>query len=148
MVNKKVVALLRHGINPIICVGETKEERESGRRDAVVIGQVRAALGGVRPVGTQRIIIAYEPRWVIGTGQAVAPEDAASVHLLIRETLSESLPRDVVDQQCAVVYGGSVDAKNLKSFLSVDVIHGALIGGAALKPKDFVAMAEIAADME
>jgi triosephosphate isomerase len=67
-------------------------------RDAVVIGQVRAALKDLRPVGSQRIIVAYEPRWVIGTGQAVSPEDAASMHFLIQETLSELFPRDIVEQ--------------------------------------------------
>jgi triosephosphate isomerase len=147
MIQKKVAALLRHDINPIICVGETREEREAGKRDAVVIGQVRAALKDIRPVGTQRVIIAYEPRWVIGTGQAVAPDDAASMHHLIKETLSELYPSDVVDRQCSIVYGGSVDASNVKGLLSIDVIHGALIGGASLKPKDFVAIAEAAADL-
>jgi triosephosphate isomerase len=147
MVRRKVEALLRHDLRPVICVGETREEREAGKRDAVVIGQVRAALQGLRPVGSQRIIVAYEPRWVIGTGKAVSPEDAASMHYLIQETLSDLFPRDVVEHQCGVIYGGSVDASNIRNFLAVEVIDGALIGGAALKAKDFVAMAEAAADV-
>lgn len=145
MVNKKAAALLRNGINPVICVGETLDERQSGKRDAVVIGQVRAALAGLRPVGAQRVIVAYEPRWVIGTGKAVTPEDAAEMHVLVRETLIELLGPDVVERQCAVIYGGAVDSKNIGSFLAVDVIGGVLVGGASLKPQEFAAMAEIAA---
>ena len=147
MVNKKVLGLLHNGITPVICVGETMEERRAGKRDAVVIGQVRGALANVKPVGTQKIIIAYEPRWVIGTGQAVSPDDAAEMHHLILSTLSELFPAEVVDRQCAVIYGGAVDAKNLAGFLAVRVIHGVLVGGASLKPQEFVAMAEIIADV-
>jgi triosephosphate isomerase len=146
MINRKTLALLRHGITPIVCVGETLDERRAGKRDAVVIAQVRAALAGVKPVGTQKLIVAYEPRWVIGTGQAVAPTDAAEMHHLILGTLQEILPVDVVERQCAVIYGGAVDAKNIAGFLAVDVIRGALVGGASLKPQEFAAMAEIAAD--
>lgn len=147
MVNKKTVALLRNGITPIVCVGETKDEREAGKRDAVVIGQVRAALEGVTIVGTQRVIVAYEPRWVIGTGQAVSPQDAAELHHLIRETLFELFGQDAAQRQCAVIYGGAVDAKNLAGFLAIDVIDGVLVGGASLKPQEFAAMAQIAADV-
>ncbi|MEA3249087.1 MAG: triose-phosphate isomerase [Patescibacteria group bacterium] len=147
MVHKKAEALLRHDINPIICVGETKEERDAGKRDAVVIGQVRAALEGLRPVGNQDIVVAYEPVWVIGTGQAVEPNDAAEVHQLIRETLLEMLPADIVEQQCFVIYGGSIDSKNLAGFLEVPIIEGALIGGASLRADEFVRMTEIVLDM-
>lgn len=147
MVNKKVVALLKHDINPIVCVGETKEERQAGKRDSVVISQVRAALEGTRPVGRQHVIIAYEPRWVIGTGQAVAPDDAASMHYLIQETLQELYPSGVVEAQFAVIYGGSVDPSNIRGLLSIDAIHGVLVGGVSLKAKEFIALAEAAADM-
>jgi triosephosphate isomerase len=146
MVNKKAAALLRHGLNPIICVGETREEREAGQRDAVVVGQVKAALEGLRPVGNQRIIIAYEPVWVIGTGQAVEPTEAASMHRLILETLDQMYPTDLVQQQFNVVYGGSVKSDNLAGFLDIDEIHGGLVGGASLKAPEFVRLAEIAVD--
>lgn len=145
MVNKKVLALLRHDITPIVCVGETFEERNAGKRDAVVIAQVRAALANASPVGNQRIIVAYEPRWVIGTGKAVAPQDAAEMHLLIRGALEEILAAEA-RERCSVIYGGAVDAKNLAGFLAMDVIQGALVGGASLKPQEFATMAEIAAD--
>lgn len=147
MVNKKMSALLRNGITPVICVGETMDERRAGKRDATVIGQVRAALTGVKPVGNQRIIVAYEPRWVIGSGQAVAPEDAAAVHHLILQALHEQFPADFVNQQCAVIYGGSVDAANVGSFVGQEVIHGVLVGGASLKAPEFVAIARAAADV-
>lgn len=146
MVNKKAMACLRHGITPIVCVGETMDERRAGKRDAVVIAQVRSALAGVKPVGTQKIIVAYEPRWVIGSGQAVSPEDAAEMHLLILEALQELMPADVVERQCAIIYGGAVDSKNFASFLAMEVIRGALVGGASLKSEEFAAMAEVAAD--
>lgn len=146
MVNKKTAALLRHGLNPIICVGETRGEREAGRRDAVVVGQVRAALEGLRPVGNQQVIIAYEPVWVIGTGQAVEPTEAASMHRLILETLDEMYPTDLVKQQFHVVYGGSVKSDNFSGFLDIDEIHGSLVGGAALNAAEFVRLAEIAVD--
>jgi triosephosphate isomerase len=146
MVNKKAKALLAAGLTPIVCVGETKAEREAGKRDAVVIGQVRAALVGIAPQGTQSVVIAYEPRWVIGTGQPVAPEDAAAMHHLIINALHDLYPVDAVDRQFSVIYGGAVDAKNAAGFFAVDVIHGALIGGASLRPAEFVAVAELAAD--
>ena len=144
MVNKKTLALLRNQMTPIICVGETMEERREGRRDAVVIGQVRGALKGIRPVGNQRIIIAYEPRWVIGTGQAVEPQDAAAMHRLIVDALHEHCPSDYVRQQTAVVYGGSVDSSNVGGFLAQDTIHGVLVGGASLKLQEFIAIARVA----
>lgn len=146
MVNKKVKALLRHGIDPVVCVGETLDERRAGKRDAAVIGQVRAGLAGVAPVGSQRIIVAYEPRWVIGGDRAVSPEDAAEMHHLIRETLREMLGAETADCRCAVIYGGAVDSKNFAGFLAVAVIQGVLVGGASLRPEEFASLARIAAD--
>lgn len=146
MVRRKAAAILRHDMTPVICVGETMEERQAGKRDAVVISQVRAALADVRPVGTQTVVVAYEPRWVIGTGQAVAPDDAVSMHRLIFDTLHELYPADVVERQFAVIYGGSADSKNFGGLLGHDVIHGALVGGASLKADEFVRMARLAAD--
>lgn len=146
MVNKKVLALLRNGLTPIVCVGETLEERQAGRREAVVIGQVRAALAGAELIGTRRVVIAYEPRWVIGTGKAVSPHDAAEMHHLILNALHELYPADGVDSRIAVIYGGAADSKNFADFLKIDVIKGGLVGGASLKPAEFTAMAQIAAD--
>jgi triosephosphate isomerase (TIM) len=147
MVRRKAAALLKQNIHPVICVGETLEERRAGKRDGVVINQVKEALKDIRPYGTQRIIVAYEPRWIIGTGQAVAPDDAASMHQLIRETLNDMLPADIIQSQLSVIYGGSVDPSNLAGFLAMDVIDGVLVGNCSLRPKDFVKLAEIAADL-
>ncbi len=146
MANRKILALLKQGLTPILCVGETREERDAGRRDAVVIGQVRAALKDVALVGTQRLIVAYEPRWAIGTGMPCSPDDAASMHQLINDTLAEMFAPDVAERQIAVVYGGSVDPKNIASYLAVPIIQGALIGGASLKAPDFAAMCEAASE--
>ena len=147
MVQKKVKALLEVGLTPILCVGETREEREAGQRDAVVINQLRVALDDNQPVGAQNIIVAYEPRWVIGTGQAVEPNDAASMHQLIYETLNDLFPIDLVQRQFSVLYGGSADASNITGLLQIPVIDGSLVGTAALKAEEFVKMAEVAADM-
>ncbi len=146
MVAKKVAALLRHGIVPVVCVGETREDRDAGRHTSTVIAQVRAALAGNVPVGAQRVIVAYEPRWAIGTGKACSPDVAAEMTHLIRETLSELYSADVVQNQCAVLYGGSTDADNIGAYADVHAIDGALVGGASLKPATFVRMAEVLAD--
>ena len=146
MVNKKVLSLLTHGIVPVVCVGETKDERHAGKRDAVVIAQVRAALKDVSLVGNHRLLVAYEPRWVIGSGQAVSPEDAAEMHHLIISALEDMLGTETAARQCAVIYGGSADSRNLAGFLAMDVIRGTLVGGASLKPDEFAAMARVTAD--
>lgn len=146
MVNHKVKALLDHGIVPVMCVGETMEERRAGKRDAVVIAQVRAGLDGVALVGAHRLLVAYEPRWAIGSGQTPTPEDAAEMHHLIINALHDLLGADVTDRQCAVIYGGSADSRNLADFLAMDGIRGALVGGASLKAEEFAAMARITAD--
>lgn len=142
MVNKKVLRALGSGLIPIVCVGETKEERDAGRRDAVVEGQVRAALRGVKLVGSQELLVAYEPVWVIGTGQAVEPEDAVRSHTLIRATV-----RDILGEASAarvhIIYGGSVDSKNVGDFLKYPEIEGTLVGGASLKAKEFSKIAAI-----
>lgn len=147
MVRKKVKALLAVGLIPIVCVGETREEREAGQRDATVINQLKNALEGNRPVGVQSVIIAYEPRWAIGVGQAVSPDDAASMHSLIYETLNGFIQPDSVRRQFSVIYGGSADAANISGFLRLPMIDGVLVGTAALKAKEFVRMAEVAADL-
>lgn len=144
MVRRKTAAALEAGLTPVVCVGETMDERRAGKRDAVVIAQVRAALEGLQPVGSQKIIVAYEPRWVIGSGQAVEPADAAASHVLIRETLRELFP--AAESQCAIVYGGSVDAANIGGFLALEAVQGLLVGGASLKAQEFVRMAELCAD--
>lgn len=147
MVNKKTLALLRDGITPIVCVGETLDERERGAQESVVTQQVRAALAGVQLSESERVVIAYEPRWAIGTGHAVAPVDAAAMHRSIRETVRALHGDHFAEEQCAVIYGGSVDEKNIAGLLAMDVIQGALVGGASLDAEKFVALARIASEV-
>lgn len=139
-VNQKVKAVLRHDLTPIICVGETFDERQKGLRDVIVARQTSKALHGVELFGNKKIIIAYEPIWVIGTGQAVIPEDADHSHRIIREALLEIFPVDIVEKHFRIIYGGSVDSKNIKDFVEQEGIDGVLVGGASLKVDEFVKM--------
>lgn len=140
MVNQKVKAALGHDLVPIVCVGETFEERQKGIRDVVVARQTNMALKGVELFGNKKIIIAYEPVWVIGTGQAVDPEDAEHSHRMIREALLEIFPVDIVEKHFQIIYGGSVDSKNIRDFTEKETIEGVLVGGASLKAEEFVKM--------
>jgi triosephosphate isomerase len=143
MVNKKVKNVLKYNLTPIICVGETFEERQKGIRDVVVARQIGLALEGTEIFGTKKVIVAYEPVWVIGTGQAVEPEDAEHSHQIIRESLLEIFPLDVVERNFSIIYGGSVDSSNIKSFLDEEHIDGVLVGGASLKVDEFTKMIKI-----
>lgn len=140
MVNKKIKAVLGAGLVPVVCVGETFAEREKGIRDVVVARQTGKALEGVELFGNKKIIIAYEPVWVIGTGQAVAPEDAEHSHRMIREALLEIFPVDAVEKHFQIIYGGSVDSKNIRELVSREGIDGVLVGGASLKTAEFAKM--------
>lgn len=140
MVNKKVKISLENELVPIVCVGETFEERQKGIRDVVVARQTLKALDGVKLFGNKKVIIAYEPVWVIGTGQAVLPEDAEHSHRMIRETLLEIFPVDAVEKHFKIIYGGSVDGSNIKDFTERENIDGVLVGGASLKAGEFVKM--------
>jgi len=140
MINQKIKTSLKNNLIPILCVGETYEERQKGIRDVVVARQVGLALQGVEIFGTRKIIIAYEPVWVIGTGQAVEPEDADHSHRIIKEALIEIFPIDVVEKHFNIIYGGSVDSKNIKSFIDQENIDGVLVGGASLRADEFAQM--------
>ena len=141
MIHHKVAAALEHQITPIICVGETMEERRDGRRDLVLAHQVQAALTGIAVASPASVIVAYEPVWVIGTGRPVEGADARHATEVIRQALRDLWHSDALVQAASrVVYGGSVDRDNIRSFLSQDVIDGALVGGASLHPEEFVEM--------
>jgi triosephosphate isomerase len=139
-VNRKALSALAAGLVPIICVGETDDERRHGKMAAVVMKQTRAALAGVKISGTQKIIFAYEPVWAIGTGQACRPDEAAAAHALIRNEIVEvfGAARDLA--HFSVIYGGSVDAKNIALYLEKAEIDGALVGGASQKAATFSAL--------
>lgn len=143
-VNRKVLAAQKHGLIPIVCVGETLQEREEGRTEAVVERQVRLGLRDVQREFAAQVIIAYEPVWAIGTGRAAKVEDAAHViGGVIRPLLAEVFGKDIA-QSVRVLYGGSVNASNAAEFLQHPEIDGALVGGASLKAEEFVAIARAA----
>ena len=139
MVNKKLKRVLEAGGVPIICVGETREERRQGKKDSTVVNQVIKAFNGIKLEGGQRAIIAYEPVWVIGTGQAMKPEDAEYMANLIRQVALDFCNKDDLD----IIYGGSVDSGNIGSFIERERINGFLVGSAALDVHEFLRMVKL-----
>jgi len=137
LVNKKLLLALKHEIEPILCVGETLEEREAGKLEIVVGTQVREGLKGVDLAALKNVTIAYEPVWAIGTGKTATPEDADAVHAYIRKVLS-SLYGEAAAKALCVQYGGSVKADNAALLMAKPNIDGALVGGASLKSETFV----------
>ncbi len=135
-VNRKIMALLKVGLKPIVCVGETLEEREKGRTIRVVTGQLKGALRGLGPGGIKDVVVAYEPVWAIGTGRNATPEQAEEVHNAIRELLYEEFGMDAT-QDVRIIYGGSVKPDNIDFLMAQPNIDGTLVGGASLKAEDF-----------
>jgi len=135
-VNRKVKAILKWGMVPILCCGETLEEREAGSTDAKVRGQVEAGLAGLEAHQVANLVIAYEPIWAIGTGRTASSDDAQAVCALVRTVVRERFgdgPADAVRVQ----YGGSVKPGNAKELMAQPDIDGALVGGASLEADDF-----------
>ena len=135
-VRRKVRRVLRSGMAPILCVGETLEERDAGRTADRVTEQIRAALAGVDPSHAATVVVAYEPVWAIGTGRNASAADAGEVVALIRGTVGSMLSSDAANAM-RVQYGGSVTPGNIREFMSHPDIDGALVGGASLDPEDF-----------
>jgi triosephosphate isomerase (TIM) len=135
MVAKKVRAVLGAGMVPVLCVGETLEEREAGTTDDKVSGQVRAALTGLGHDDLLRCVVAYEPIWAIGTGRNATPDDANATIATIRQALSGI--SDGVGAQLRVLYGGSVKPGNIADLMAMPEIDGGLVGGSCLEPDDF-----------
>lgn len=144
-VNRKVKAAFANGLVPIMCVGETLEENEAGRTAEVVDRQVRAGMQGLDAAQAARLVIAYEPVWAIGTGRAASAEGANAVLADIIRPALKDMFGDEVAQAVRIQYGGSVNAKNAAEFFSMPDIDGALVGGASLKPDDFIAIVKAAA---
>jgi triosephosphate isomerase len=137
LVNRKLHAALSHGLRGILCVGETKPQRDSGAAAAVVIGQLQAGLAHVALASLDDLVIAYEPVWAIGTGDTATPADAQAMHATIRGTLAE-LYGQAAAGQIRIQYGGSVKPDNVDELMSQPDIDGALVGGAALKADSFL----------
>lgn len=143
MIGKKITAALVAGLIPILCVGENESERKAGRADSRVIEQLEKALAGLDKLSKgQEIIIAYEPIWAIGTGQACLPEAAVEMHQLIKNQATKLMG---VENVCAL-YGGSVDDKNVTNYLKHSEIDGVLVGGASAKKDIFASLLAAAAN--
>lgn len=135
-VAEKLASLLAEGITPILCVGETLEEREANRQEAVVGEQVKAALEGVTPEQGKQLSLAYEPVWAIGTGRTATPEQANSMHQAIRGMLQTKFGEEIASG-IPLLYGGSVNPENAEQLMGQTEINGVLVGGASLKPEQF-----------
>ena len=135
----KVTAAYRHGLTPILCVGEPLEVRQAGEHVAHVLTQLTGSLGGLDAGRAESIVVAYEPVWAIGTGEVATPEDAQEVCAAIRGRLAE-LYDDALAAKVRVLYGGSVKSGNVASIMAKDDVDGALVGGASLDPAEFAAI--------
>jgi triosephosphate isomerase (TIM) len=140
-VNKKIVAAFTHHLVPIVCVGETLEQRESGITNEFVAGQVQKALEGLSPEQVKQVVIAYEPIWAIGTGKSSTSKDANEVCAHIRSVVAEQFSTDVA-QAVRIQYGGSVKPANIKEYMAESDIDGALVGGASLEATSFLQLLE------
>jgi triosephosphate isomerase len=136
MVNRKVKAVLAHRMTPIMCVGETLEEREAGQTEAKVSGQVKGGLDEVEADQVGKLVIAYEPIWAIGTGKNATPEDANETIGTIRSMVAGLFNEDAA-RSVRIQYGGSVKPGNIGAFMAMPEIDGALVGGASLDADDF-----------
>lgn len=143
IVNKKTKAALAASLTPIVCVGETIEQRQAERHMEVVRTQVQASLAGIDPADLKKLVIAYEPVWAIGTGLTATPEQAQEMHAFIRSVLAGMSNEDVA-QSVRIQYGGSMKPSNAAELLAKPDIDGGLIGGASLEAKSFVELVRIA----
>lgn len=140
-VNKKIEAALKAGLTPIVCVGERLKERESGKTEQVIEDHVRGALKDLSKEEVEKLIIAYEPVWAIGTGKTATTEQANEVHLFIRELIKRLYDADL-SSRTRVLYGGSVKPENAKDLIEQPEVDGFLVGGASLKADSFTAIAQ------
>lgn len=138
IVNRKVKAVLAAEMTPIVCVGETLEEREAGRAEEVVESQLKGSLRGLSPDEVSGLVVAYEPVWAIGTGQTASPDDAGAMATFIRRQLETGWSD--ASEHTRVLYGGSVNAGNVAALMAKSDIDGGLVGGASLDPDGFAAI--------
>ena len=143
MIRHKIDSALEHGLVPVICIGETLEERESKRTEAVVLGQLEAAVSGLSSEAVNKVVLAYEPVWAIGTGKTATPDQAQDVHRTIRGWIEVQFDKQTADA-LRILYGGSVKPDNAQGLLGQPDIDGALVGGASLKADAFTAIIQAA----
>lgn len=139
LVNKKTRAVLDAGLQCVLCIGETLDQRESGKTDAINEHQTRAGLEGVSKEQLANVVIAYEPVWAIGTGKTATPEDAQDAHAKIRELIANMYDQDAADA-IRIIYGGSMKPGNAQELMGMPDIDGGLVGGASLKADDFLSI--------
>jgi triosephosphate isomerase len=144
LINRKLIAAMAHGLTPVLCVGETADERRQGLTFTTVEGQLRAGLAGVEAAALGKVVLAYEPVWAIGTGVNASPSQAAEVHGYLRGLVSELASKEVA-QSLRLLYGGSVKADNIDALGAETEIDGALVGGASLVAQGFIAIVRKAA---
>ena len=135
-VNKKIKSALSHGLKPIVCVGETLEQREAGETEKIVTNQIAKAFEGITSENLENIIVAYEPIWAIGTGKTATKEDANNTIMQIRKKLAEIYGQNEAEG-VIIQYGGSVKSSNAKELFEMSDIDGGLVGGASLKAEEF-----------
>lgn len=140
-VNKKVLSAIKHGLTPIVCVGETLEQRENGETKEHVASQVKKALAGLTDDQVKASVIAYEPIWAIGTGKTATSEDANEVCAHIRQTIAQEFSEDTA-AAVRIQYGGSVKPANIKELMTRSDVDGALVGGASLEPQSLLQLLE------
>lgn len=141
LIQQKVDLALAEGVEVVLCVGETLEEREAGSVQKVVEGQLSSGLANVSEAQLQKVTIAYEPVWAIGTGKTATPEDADEVHAFIRQVVAKRYSKSAAEN-LVIQYGGSVKPGNVKELMAKENIDGALVGGASLKADTFVPIAK------
>ncbi|MBU4217189.1 triose-phosphate isomerase [Candidatus Parcubacteria bacterium] len=143
MIHKEVKAVLQmENLTPVVCIGENWDERKTDRRDYVLFDQIQQALSGIDVVGNQQIVVAYEPIWAIGSGTAIEPTEAEYAHKIIRLTLNDMFGMKIVNNNFKIIYGGSINSKNVKSFVDLDNLDGLLVGGASLDVEEFYKVAK------
>ncbi|MDD4332702.1 MAG: triose-phosphate isomerase [Patescibacteria group bacterium] len=143
MIHKKVKTVL--GIDnliPIVCVGEDAKERKTDRRDFVLVDQLQEAFGGLNILKNQQVIVAYEPIWAIGSGVAIEPSEAEYAHKIVRLALNDIFGMQTVDNNFRIIYGGSIDTKNVENFVDLENLDGVLVGGGSLDIDNFYKIAQ------
>jgi triosephosphate isomerase len=143
-VNRKILALLEVDLGPILCIGETLEERQAGKTLDVLAKQLRGGLEGLDEEQAGKLVLAYEPVWAIGTGHTASPEQAQEAHVFIRDSLSKRF-NNAVANEMRILYGGSVKPDNVDELMAQPDIDGALVGGASLKGASFIRIVDFGA---
>ncbi|MFA5047879.1 MAG: triose-phosphate isomerase [Patescibacteria group bacterium] len=140
MINKKLKAVLASGLRPVLCVGETLEERQAKKTDLVIFNQLTKDLFGIHLLDNEQVVIAYEPIWAIGTGQTVMPDQAEQVFRVIRQNTIDLWPKLMANNNVRIIYGGSANENNYNNFIKLEHCAGFLVGTASLKAENFLAI--------